>query len=416
MTSPAALAHPALVRSRTGVMIADGLTGIALIVAVVLLGPLIGTGDAPIAPGGQAALVLAAVIMAVAMAVRRLLPGWALALAWASTLVHMLGGLDAGLTQLGILVVLASAAHYGSTGVLRLSGFSLPVGALLALAYLVSIDSWLVRLFASTAFSPSWLPFAVLAALIALMLAVPWLIGLLARTMRLGREGRERAAHAEALARRADELAALQAERTMLARDVHDIVGHSLAVIVAQAESVRFRDADDLAAVRDAVTTIADTARRALGDVRGVLESTSSPGAVDDSPGADLARLIADVAASRPGMVVDGDTSVAALAGVSGVAAYRATQELLTNALRHGDATEPLHVTVERADGVIVVTVENGIPIATEAGSGAGALRVGTGLQGARARLEAVGGTLEEHHVDGRFRAIVRVPAGEGPS
>lgn len=405
--------HPALARSRAGVLVADGLGGLALLAAVIGLGPVFGAGDAAGDPAAFAAVVASAAIMAGAVAVRRLLPGWALALAWASTLVHMLAGLDASAAQLGILVVLASAAHYGSPAVLRLSGASVAAGSVVALGYLLLIDSWLVRLFSSSAFLPLWLPIGVLAALIALVLAVPWLIGLLARTMRLGREGRERAAQAEAEARRSRELAELQAARTQLTRDVHDIVGHSLAVIVAQAESVRFRDADDVEAVRAAVATIADTARRALGDVRGVLESTGAPQQGASEQTADLDRLVDEVAASRPGTEVErrGPGGVPAVEAV--VPLYRATQELLTNALRHGDPRTPLGIVIDRSAATIAVEVENGALAEREDAS---AERTGTGIPSARERLAAVGGTLEIALEGGRFRVRATVPAGEEAS
>lgn len=403
--------HPALVRSRTGVLVVDTLTGVVLLAATLALGPLIGGGDAVIVPGVFPALIAAATIMVGAVAVRRLHPGWALGLAWASTLVHMLAGLDAGVAQLGILVVLASAAHYGSRRVLRLSGFSVPIGAVVAVLYLLLTDSWLVRLFTSTPLVPSWLPFAVLMAFLALVLAVPWLVGLLARTLRLNREGRERAAQAEAEARRAHELAELQAARTGLARDVHDIVGHSLAVIVAQAESVRFRDVDDLEAVHGTVATIADTARRALGEVRQVLESTDSGVTAPSSPAVDLDRLIADLAASRAGTKVELHGDGAQPTGSAAVALYRATQELLTNALRHGDAERPLTIEVEHGEAETSVTVENSILAASRATT-----RAGTGVEGARARLAGVGGALEVVEIDGRYRTTARVPVAAGQS
>ncbi len=407
--------HPALVRSRLGVLVADGITGLALLLGSVALGAPPGPGDAGEDPRVLGALIASGTVMAAAVTVRRLHPGWALALAWAGTLGHMLVGLDAGVLQLGILVVLASAAHYGSPLVLRLSGVSVPAGAVIALVYLLLIDSWLVGLFASTALLPVWLPVGVLAALLVLVLAVPWLVGLLARTMRLGREGRLRASTAEAEARRSRELAELQAERTRLTRDVHDIVGHSLAVIVAQAESVRFRDPDDVDAVRSVVATIADTARRALGEVRQVLESTDATGAPPSAPVVDLDRLIADVADSRPGTQVTRTGSGPAPQGSAGVALYRATQELLTNALRHGDPAAPLRIEVERSLPTTAVQVENGRIPAAPAGA-PDAARSGTGIDGARARLVAVGGSLEATEVDGRFLARASVPVGSPAS
>lgn len=407
--------HPALVRSRGGVLIVDGLTGLALLLVSATLGLLLTAPGAMSEPLTVATILGSGAIMAAAVTVRRLHPGWALALAWVATLAHMVAGLDAGIMQFGILVVLASAAHYGSTLVLRLSGVSVAVGAVIAVGYLLIIDSWLVRIFSSSALVPSWLPVGVLAALVALVLAVPWLIGLLARTIRLGREGRQRALQAEADALRARELADLQSARTQLTRDVHDIVGHSLAVIVAQAESVRFLDPDDADGVRVAVATIADTARRALGDVRGVLESTE---AAESSPTTvvDLDRLIADVADSRPGTAVVRRGAGAAPPSPADVALYRATQELLTNALRHGDAEAPLLIEVEHAAGTMAVRVENAVarPPETIPMTGEGVVRVGTGLDGARGRLVAVGGTLEVADDETRFIARASVPAAVG--
>lgn len=421
--------HPALVRSRTGVLVADGVTGLLLWILSGAFATLSGV-DADAGVAGRLVFLLAGAIMAAAVTVRRLHPGWALGLAWASTLVHMLAGLDASLTQIGVLVVLASAAHFGSTRVLTLSGVSVAAGAIVAVVYLLLIDSWLVQLLSANPVFPAWLPLALLVALVGLMLAVPWLVGLVARTLRLGREGRERARKAQEDARRASEIAELQAARTVLARDVHDIVGHSLAVIIAQAESVRFRDVDDpagLEAVRGTVGTIADTARRALAEVRQVLESTAVAGesgtalpAGAQPAGLDLEQLLGDVERSRPGMIVEWAEDVRLPRGESAVALYRVVQELLTNALRHGDAAAPLRVSVDAVpdSGDIEVVIENRVLMenlaATTSASEHPAPREGTGLDGARSRLQGAGGSLETTTLDGVFRATARLPwAGE---
>ncbi|MBX9470416.1 sensor histidine kinase [Microcella sp.] len=417
--------HPALVRSRTGVLVADGITGFLLWILSGAFATLSGA-DADAGLAGRLVLLVAGAVMAAAVTVRRLHPGWALGLAWASTLVHTLAGLDASLTQIGVLVVLASAAHYGSTRVLTLSGVSVAVGAIIAVAYLVLIDSWLVQLLSANPAFPAWLPLALLVALVGLTLSVPWLVGLVARTLRLGREGRERARIAQDEARRASEIAELQAARTVLARDVHDIVGHSLAVIIAQAESVRFRDVDDpegLEAVRGTVGTIADTARRALGEVRHVLETTAVTGeggaglsSGEAHTGLDLTQLLDDVERSRPGMTVEWAEGVRLPRGESAVALYRAVQELLTNALRHGEPTAPVLVRVDAdpASGDIEVEIENTVAMASS--SEHPWPRDGTGLDGARSRLQSAGGSLEARALDGVFTAKVRLPAVGEPS
>ncbi len=407
--------HPALVRSRTGVLVADGLGGLLLWILSAAFATLSGV-DADAGVAGRLVFLVAAAIMAAAVTIRRLHPSWALALAWASTLVHMLAGLDASLTQFGVLVVLASAAHFGSRRVVTLSGVSVAAGTILAVIYLVLIDSWLVQLLSANSLFPAWLPLVLLVVLVGLTLAVPWLVGLVARTLRLSREGRERARISQAEARRASEIAELQAARTVLARDVHDIVGHSLAVIIAQAESVRFRDVDDpaeLEAVRGTVGTIAETARRALGEVRQVLESTAlsgEVGAAAKTAALDLDLLLSDVETSRPGMTVQRAETVRLPQGDGAVALYRAVQELLTNALRHGDPTQPLRVSVDSDASCTEVVVENAVAVASSGEHPAP--RDGTGIEGVRARLRAVGGSLESTVVDGVFRSTARVPVG----
>src|SRR5437764_591757 len=104
---------------------------------------------------------------------------------------------------------------------------------------------------------------------------------------------RPRAAVRESLAaadsERAAQLATLQGQRAELAREVHDLVGHSLAVIIAQADSVRFRNlaaADAPEQVQATVAAIAATARDSLGEIREVLTRLGSAGDAATGPAA----------------------------------------------------------------------------------------------------------------------------------
>ncbi|MBU1251122.1 MAG: hypothetical protein KJ659_01985 [Actinobacteria bacterium] len=404
--------HPSLYRSPTSVILVDAMAGAVIGMLALVLYPITAFDGGDLLP-----FLASGLLMLVAVALRRFRPAIALPLVWLATIAHMTFGLDAGLLQLGILAVLVGAAHYGSRTVLVLSGVSVPVGSAIAVLYLISVESWVWDVFGAGGPMLGAVPLIFIGGLIFSALAVPWLIGLLARAFRISRESRERRAAAEREAQRSAELAHHERARTELARDVHDIVGHSLAVIVAQAESVRFIDSSDSTAVRAAVQTIADTARRSLEDVRAVLETT---GAVSsDVSGAApvtteaLDRLIDDVAAARPEVrVVRRGDGVVALHGLAATAIYRATQELLTNALRHGASRAPLEVerTID-ADAVVVRVTNSTVPGGDDDGAADVDERTGTGLAGARARLDAVGGRLDlEELPGGRFRACARVP------
>lgn len=404
--------HPSLYRSPTSVILVDAMAGAVIGMLALVFYPTTGLDRGDLLP-----FFLSGLLMLAAVSLRRFRPAIALALAWLATIAHMSFGLDAGLLQLGILAVLVGAAHYGSRTVLVLSGVSVPVGAAIAVLYLLWVESWVWDVFGAGGPMLGAVPLIFIGGLIFSALAVPWLIGLLARAFRISRESRERRASAEREAQRSAELAHHERARTELARDVHDIVGHSLAVIVAQAESVRFLDSSDSTAVRAAVQTIADTARRSLEDVRAVLETTG--GATIDVPGAApvtaeaLDRLIDDVAAARPEVRVvrRGDGGIT-MQGPAATAIYRAAQELLTNALRHGASRAPLEVERTIDGDAVVVRVTNSTAFGGDDDAAVAVdERTGTGLAGARARLDAVGGRLDlEELPDGRFRARASVP------
>jgi signal transduction histidine kinase len=204
---------------------------------------------------------------------------------------------------------------------------------------------------------------------------------------------------AETEAHRALDLAAEERARTAMARDVHDIVGHSLAVIIAQADSVEFLDDTDR--IRAVNATIAETARRSLREVREVLSGTSA-GTSGDEP-QDLAALVEQVRAA--GVTVDhrvrGERR--ALDPARSVVVRRVAQEMLTNALRHGapGGSIAFHETWRSGDVVLEVENATGGP-STSAG--------GLGIDGMRSRVTAIGGFLEAEALDDVFTARARIP------
>lgn len=401
---------------RTRRLVVDGLAALLLLVVVGISGPG-AIGDPVSGPLSSAALVLSALLLGAGIAVRRELPAVGLLLAWASTLVHMSARLDASVLQLGLLLVLYGAARYGSRRVLLLSGLSVGAGALVAIAYLVLIGSWVVSDLGFQGPATALLRLLITTAVLAVVLAVPWLLGLLGRTSAQAKATRLRQAEAEREAERSQQIADLSAERTALARDVHDIVGHSLAVIIAQSESVRFLHEREPGAVLAAVDTIAGTARRSLADVRRVLERTTDLETAQTGASLaldDLDRLIDDVAAARPALVRGEHGPRRALPPEVAAVAYRVTQELLTNALKHGDRSGELRLDRYWTAEALVVVVRNAV--AGDAPPGADAEQEpapgsgGQGVPGMRSRLAEVGGALEIELVEGTMTARASIP------
>ncbi len=203
-------------------------------------------------------------------------------------------------------------------------------------------------------------------------------------------------------------------ERMRIARELHDVVAHSMSVIAVQAGTGRMVIDDDLDHARRALASIEETSQRALDEMRrllGVLRAdtdTSDPAALAPVPTLDdIDRLVAyAVQGGTPVDVsIDGDRR-AAPAGIE-LAAYRVLQEALTNVRRHA-AGAPARVHVAFESNELVVEVENPLTDGQSAGGSGGA---GHGLLGMRERVSLYGGTFEAGpRPDGTFRVSARIP------
>ena len=168
----------------------------------------------------------------------------------------------------------------------------------------------------------------------AVMFVLSWTLGLLARTWRNAREARIAAQVAE-------RSVVVEQERNRLARDMHDVVAHSLAVVIAQADGARYTK--DPIASADALATISATAREALTDVRLLLGQLRHSQEAGPQPRvADLERLIDQVRDAGLTITVDEVGDRPELHASQALAVYRILQEALTNALRHGDTAKPV--------------------------------------------------------------------------
>ncbi len=247
----------------------------------------------------------------------------------------------------------------------------------------------------------------VLAQLIGLLVGpvlvfVPWVLGELVRSIRNRRQLSATVAivstQRDAALTRAD----LEAERTRVARDVHDIVAHSLTVVIAQADGARYATAGDSPAAADAFETIAQSARDALADVRVLLTELRHTQEAGPQPGlVDLDALLQSMRESGLALEVREFGDRARLSEARELALYRIVQESLTNALRHGDGAATLEL--EWGDQAVDLVVTNAASGTTREGER------GHGIDGMRERASLAGGELSVHDA-AEFRVRARLP------
>ncbi|NUT42264.1 MAG: two-component sensor histidine kinase [Thermoactinospora sp.] len=214
---------------------------------------------------------------------------------------------------------------------------------------------------------------------------------------------------AEAERRRHVAEATRVAERTRIARELHDVVTHHVTAMVVQAEAARYLTAapDRLDTALSAVT---DTGRRAIADLRHMLDLLKADHDADArTPSAGGLRALVEQT-RRAGQPVElteqGDP--AEPPGSAEFVAYRVVQEALTNALKHAHG-HPTTVHVHYSEKEITVQVGTG-GTGSRAGSPGGS---GRGLAGLRERVEALGGRFSAApQPDGGFLVRAVIPAG----
>jgi signal transduction histidine kinase len=236
------------------------------------------------------------------------------------------------------------------------------------------------------------------------------------------RTRRESIAAAEERARRAEETRDEEArrrvaeERLHIARELHDVVAHRMAVVNVQAgvaEHLLRSRPDDAAAALRIVRSSAQAALDNLGSILNVLRTArESDASVEPAPM--LTELTALIDSYRnAGLTIEHETSGAArpLADTTQLALYRTVQEALTNAHKYGDGHVRLRIS-HAANGV-AVDVINPVGDVTSPPDAAGETG-GFGLMGMRERVLAVGGTLRVGpDGESRFAVHARFPAGE---
>ena len=226
-------------------------------------------------------------------------------------------------------------------------------------------------------------------------------------TVRMMRERNEAIA-----ARDQDErdIAAL-AERARIARDMHDVVAHTLSIIIVQSDGGRYAGTHDPAVARNTMETIRHESERALHDMQRLL------GVFGGSPHADyndIDNLVEQARTVSPDIRIQrsitGTASPEQLGEQASTASYHVVQEALTNIRKYAGPHVDVHIKELWNNGLLTVTV-------TDNGRGAAASidghTPGYGLLGMRERIESAGGSLQAGpRLGGGFEVMATLPYG----
>jgi len=225
---------------------------------------------------------------------------------------------------------------------------------------------------------------------------------------------RERARAAEANQDRRVAEARL-AERTQIAREMHDVLAHRLSLVATYAGALEYRPEAPPDQLANAAGVIRASVHEALGELRdviAVLRDTESAADWSEHPQpvlADLSGLISE--ASSAGTHIQLENRLADPAGpptAVGRTAYRVVQEGLTNARKHA-AGQPVRVILSGAAGT-QLTIEISNPVPDGPAAAPVAPGSGTGLVGLSERVQLAGGQLEHRLADGEFRMRAWIP------
>jgi signal transduction histidine kinase len=318
-----------------------------------------------------------AVVMTVSLAFRRRNPVGVFVVIATAAFIQWLADVQVGPVDLAVLVALYTVAAYGRDRRATIVAGSVAIGGVL-----LAVARW----HANEPLAGMLVPIATIVVALA-----------------LGDDRRTRQAYfaeleerAERLERERDALEAVaaSAERARIARELHDVVAHSLSVMVAQADGASYAVSSDPNRASRAMATVADTGRGALTEMRrllGVLRPTATSRDLAPQPGVhEIPELVANVrSAGLPvNLVVDGHATELP-AGME-LAAYRIVQEALTNTLKHSGPGATAKVALHYTDDQLTVHVADDGAGIRQPGNDAS----GQGLAGMRERASMYGGTL----------------------
>ncbi|WP_091672516.1 sensor histidine kinase [Micromonospora auratinigra] len=386
--------------------------GVAFDVLVCALVALVAVAAAANQPGGVAA-TLVGVLMVPALFFRRTRPVPVAVVVGGLALVQVAAGWGPLAYDVAVLIALYSVVKYADRlrdGVV--AGVVAAVGVVLAAVQVPGPAPWW----------GSVLYFG-------LVTGAVWLVGLNVRTRRLYVLSLEERASTLEREREAEARAAVAEERTRIARELHDVVAHSMAVMIVQADGVRFTIDRDPDTARVAAKVVADTGRQALEEMRrlvGVLREPSRPepvavAGVTTGPEpahrrpalVELPDLLDRFRAA--GLAVTDSTSGESVSLPPGLelTVYRVVQESLTNALKHAGVGASVALHLDWSPTAVVVRVVDdghGRPVVRLAPPG------GHGLVGMRERVGVYDGSLVAGATPaGGWRVEARLPLPSVP-
>jgi signal transduction histidine kinase len=245
---------------------------------------------------------------------------------------------------------------------------------------------------------------------IGLFIALSWTVGFVLN--RRAAQTRELAERAERLERAHDEAAtrAVAEERQRIARELHDVIAHSVSVMTVQAGAVRRLLRPEQEKEREALETVEATGREALTEMRRLVGLLREHGAMPEfspQPGlGTMDALLDGVRSAGLPVELEVDGTPRELAPGVDLAAYRVVQESLTNALKHGGCAQAWVSVHWRDDELELEVASDG----TGDGDGSGG---GHGLAGMRERVALYGGDIETGEREGGGYVVrARLPLG----
>jgi signal transduction histidine kinase len=213
---------------------------------------------------------------------------------------------------------------------------------------------------------------------------------------------------------------AVASERSRIAQEMHDIIGHNLSVITALATGGATAARTSPADVEVAFEAIGDVSRSSMRDVRRVLsvlrDDRTDGASLSPQPGLDdIAPLVDSVRSAGPDVRLERTGDARSLSAGRQLAVYRIVQESLTNVLRHAGArvTVSIRISVEGEDVIVSVDDAGALASGPERGDPAPS---GHGIIGMRERAGAYGGTLEAGPTATGWRVLAHLPARQGES
>ncbi|WP_327118195.1 histidine kinase [Nocardia sp. NBC_01730] len=211
---------------------------------------------------------------------------------------------------------------------------------------------------------------------------------------------------------------AVSAERTRIARELHDVVAHAVSVIIVQADGAKYALRRDPDAAEQALTTIASTGREALRELRrtvALLRTEHAPDQLPQHGTAGIARVVEMMRGTGLAVELELTGELDDIAPEVSLGVHRIVQESLTNTLRHAGPHPKAWVRVRRTDSDVLIDVTDtgGLPLHEPANRIEGS---GLGLVGMRERVAVLGGSLDAgRHSDGAWRVRASIPLQPGP-